>query len=93
MAILSDHDSEPTLKRRKIRKGTQSCWECKRRKVRCSGEQICQNCQRRGTPCIGQDLPDEPQSAEISVLTPESIGITAVCAILIATPRYYHLSL
>ncbi|KAL4818362.1 hypothetical protein BDW67DRAFT_190052 [Aspergillus spinulosporus] len=49
-------------KRRKVRKGTQSCWECKRRKVRCifaSAEHaICNNCQRRGTACVSQELPD-----------------------------------
>ncbi|KAI4731764.1 hypothetical protein E4T49_00607 [Aureobasidium sp. EXF-10728] len=52
-------ESDRSPKRRKIRKGTQSCWECKRRKVRCiSTENICQNCRRRGTACISQDLPD-----------------------------------
>ncbi|KAL4882949.1 hypothetical protein BJY04DRAFT_206615 [Aspergillus karnatakaensis] len=48
--------------RRKVRKGTQSCWECKRRKVRCifaSAEHaICNHCRRRGTACVSQDLPD-----------------------------------
>ncbi|RDW83792.1 putative Zn(II)2Cys6 transcription factor [Aspergillus mulundensis] len=47
-------------KRRKVRKGTQSCWECKRRKVRCifaSAEHaICNNCRRRGTACVSQEL-------------------------------------
>ncbi|CAD0106611.1 unnamed protein product, partial [Aureobasidium uvarum] len=53
------HEPDRSPKRRKIRKGTQSCWECKRRKVRCiSTENICQNCRRRGTACISQDLPD-----------------------------------
>lgn len=50
-------------KRRKVRKGTQSCWECKRRKVRCifsSPATICNNCQRRKTICISQELPDIP---------------------------------
>ncbi|KAL4753497.1 hypothetical protein BDW72DRAFT_210019 [Aspergillus terricola var. indicus] len=50
------------LKRRKVRKGTQSCWECKRRKVRCifaSAEHaVCNNCRRRGTVCVSQELPD-----------------------------------
>ncbi|KAL3437119.1 hypothetical protein BDV09DRAFT_183794 [Aspergillus tetrazonus] len=49
-------------KRRKVRKGTQSCWECKRRKVRCifasAGHAICNNCRRRGTACVSQELPD-----------------------------------
>ncbi|KAJ0413151.1 hypothetical protein BJY00DRAFT_306516 [Aspergillus carlsbadensis] len=50
-------------RRRKVRKGTQSCWECKRRKVRCifaSAEHaICNNCRRRGTACISQELPEQ----------------------------------
>lgn len=55
-------------KRRKIRKGTRSCWECKKRKMRCvfadvdspievGPEQlVCVGCQRRGTKCIGQEF-------------------------------------
>ena len=49
-------------KRRKVRKGTQSCWECKRRKVRCifgsPASIICDNCKRRRTSCISQEYPD-----------------------------------
>ncbi|KAL4738592.1 hypothetical protein BDV11DRAFT_134947 [Aspergillus similis] len=49
-------------KRRKVRKGTRSCWECKRRKVRCifaSAEHaVCNNCRRRGTACVSQELHD-----------------------------------
>ncbi|KAI0144741.1 hypothetical protein BJ166DRAFT_77211 [Pestalotiopsis sp. NC0098] len=51
--------------RRKIRRGTISCWECKRRKIRCAFaspvDTICTGCQRRGTKCISQDLPDHPE--------------------------------
>jgi hypothetical protein len=47
---------------RKVRKGTKSCWECKRRKIRCifppSGEGPCVCCQRRRVPCIGQEIPE-----------------------------------
>ncbi|PYH99838.1 hypothetical protein BO71DRAFT_367866 [Aspergillus ellipticus CBS 707.79] len=54
----------PGSKRRKVRKGTQSCWECKRRKVRCifasAAETICNNCRRRGTVCISQEHADCP---------------------------------
>src|SRR5690242_11661581 len=44
---------QPEPKRRKVRKGTQSCWECKRRKVRCTfsepaEESVCDGCKRRG---------------------------------------------
>lgn len=71
VTIMSpDDESNHVPKRRKVRKGTQSCWECKRRKVRCvSTEDICHNCRRRGTACISQELPDvsipiTPSSAE-----------------------------
>ncbi|KAI1638845.1 hypothetical protein F4809DRAFT_639127 [Biscogniauxia mediterranea] len=44
---------------RKIRKGTRSCWERKRRKVRYTfssfSDAICVECQRRGTNCLGQE--------------------------------------
>lgn len=54
-------DSDP--KRRKIRKGTRSCWECKRRKVKCTFasavDAICISCQRRGTRCVSQEFPQE----------------------------------
>lgn len=57
----------PEPKRRKLRKGTQSCWECKRRKIRCTfavpTNAICDGCKRRGTACISQEFPDEPTSA------------------------------
>jgi hypothetical protein len=47
--------------RRKVRKGTQSCWECKRRKIRCRfaapQDTACDGCRRRGTPCVSQEFP------------------------------------
>ena len=52
-----------TLERRKVRKGTQSCWECKRRKVRCTFAPprdvnvTCDRCKRRGTLCVSQEFP------------------------------------
>jgi hypothetical protein len=56
-------DQTPTSKRRKIRKGTTSCWECKRRKVRCSlvdeAGPACAACRRRGKKCLTQDHPEE----------------------------------
>ena len=63
MAEASPQIDEPEAKRRKVRKGTQSCWECKRRKVRCifatTDDSICKNCSRRGTACISQEHCDE----------------------------------
>ncbi|KOC07637.1 hypothetical protein AFLA70_153g002191 [Aspergillus flavus AF70] len=56
-------DQQPP--RKKIRKGTRSCWECKHRKVRChfisDGDQSCRECLARGTTCRSQDLP-EPEN-------------------------------
>ena len=49
-----------TSERRKVRKGTQSCWECKRRKVRCTlaapRDVACEGCKRRGTLCVSQEF-------------------------------------
>lgn len=54
---------EVEAKRKRLRKGTHSCWECKRRKVRCTfaspADSTCITCQRRGTRCVGQDVPEE----------------------------------
>jgi len=58
---------EPDPKRRKVRKGTRSCWECKRRKIRCTyvsaASAVCDGCVRRGTGCVSQEFPDEPAPA------------------------------
>lgn len=50
--------------RRKLRKGTHSCWECKRRKIRCIFDQLtdattCNGCRRRGATCISQEFPED----------------------------------
>ena len=59
-------NAEPPHKRRKVRKGTQSCWECKRRKIKCTFEDshnvTCDGCTRRGTLCVGQEHPDNSTS-------------------------------
>ncbi|KAI1171382.1 hypothetical protein F4777DRAFT_55410 [Nemania sp. FL0916] len=55
------------LKRRKVRKGTRSCWECRRRKIRClypsDDASICIGCESRGTNCVSQEFTDEQASA------------------------------
>jgi hypothetical protein len=60
---MAKHIQEISAKRRKIRKGTRSCWECKRRKIRCifaSSEDVtCLNCQRRRVPCVSQEVPED----------------------------------
>jgi hypothetical protein len=62
----SINEEGPLVKRRKVRKGTQSCWECKRRKVRCTyavaGNTTCDNCLRRRTKCTSQDYFDDQDS-------------------------------
>ena len=50
-------------KRRKVRKGTQSCWECKRRKIRCTftapTEAVCDGCKSRRTKCTKQEFQED----------------------------------
>ncbi|KAK3395105.1 hypothetical protein B0H63DRAFT_64174 [Podospora didyma] len=50
-------------RRRKVRKGTHSCWECRRRKIRCQfgpgDDSVCLPCQTRGSPCRSQEYVDE----------------------------------
>ncbi|KAJ6189308.1 transcriptional regulator family: Fungal Specific TF [Penicillium mononematosum] len=64
----SNHDPQARpgdLPRKKIRKGTRSCWQCKHRKVRCifasDTDQNCKECLARGLPCRSQELP-EPEN-------------------------------
>jgi hypothetical protein len=56
-------DAGPGPKRRQVRKGTRSCWECRRLKMKCifasSADAICTRCQRRGAKCVGQEFPEE----------------------------------
>ncbi|KAK2681782.1 hypothetical protein RAB80_003575 [Fusarium oxysporum f. sp. vasinfectum] len=59
--------SEPPAKRRKVRKGTRSCWECRRRKIKCQfskeDDPICIGCTQRETSCISQEYVPTPPSA------------------------------
>jgi hypothetical protein len=54
---------EDATRLRKVRKGTRSCWHCKRRKVRCifayGDDTVCISCRRRGTTCVGQQYAEE----------------------------------
>ncbi|KAF2799755.1 hypothetical protein K505DRAFT_230355 [Melanomma pulvis-pyrius CBS 109.77] len=56
------------VKRRKVRKGARSCWECKRRKIRCifasSHDATCLGCQRRRATCVSQEMPEELSPAK-----------------------------
>lgn len=56
----SDHGQGPP--RKKMRKGTRSCIECRRRKIKCTFEpgrtSICNECFARGSTCIDQEHGD-----------------------------------
>ncbi|KAI1107084.1 hypothetical protein F4804DRAFT_340088 [Jackrogersella minutella] len=70
LAVRSSRQGgDPEAKRRKIRKGTHSCWECRRRKTRCQysspAATVCIGCEARGTTCMSQEFSDEqPPSSE-----------------------------
>ncbi|KAK3375522.1 hypothetical protein B0T24DRAFT_202021 [Lasiosphaeria ovina] len=55
--------AEAEARRRKVRKGTHSCWECRRRKIRCQfgpgNDVVCLPCQGRGSSCRSQEFVDE----------------------------------
>ncbi|KAL9082714.1 MAG: hypothetical protein Q9165_008813 [Trypethelium subeluteriae] len=49
--------------KRRVRKGTRSCWECKRRKMKCTLDplndaSVCNGCRRRGSKCVSQEYPE-----------------------------------
>lgn len=61
---LSKPLNQPGERRRQVRKGTRSCWECRRRKIRCLFDDavsadVCRGCRRRGAACVGQDYTEE----------------------------------
>lgn len=62
---MSSPAPRPSLNRRKVRKGTFSCWECKNRKTRCEFKptcSVCVSCQRRGLACTSQEFEAESRS-------------------------------
>jgi Fungal Zn(2)-Cys(6) binuclear cluster domain len=60
LASQSDHLQGPP--RKKMRKGTKSCLECRRRKIKCTFEAgrtaVCNECYARGSTCIDQEHGD-----------------------------------
>lgn len=64
--------------KRRVRKGTRSCWECKRRKMKCtldpvSTSAVCNGCRRRGSNCVSQEfLEDASPSTTASIAVDES---------------------
>jgi Fungal Zn(2)-Cys(6) binuclear cluster domain. len=80
-------------KRRELRKGTQSCWECKRRKVRCifvSTHSTCNHCRRRGTTCIGQEYPDKPNPSRGAQVEPRLNRVEDILEQLVANAETAH---
>ncbi|KAM5374721.1 hypothetical protein ACJZ2D_006365 [Fusarium nematophilum] len=71
----SSEECDQAPKRRRIRKGTTSCWECKRRKIKCHfpspTSDICNGCRQRETPCVTQEYED-------SAVVPEEISTTEI---------------
>jgi Zn(2)-Cys(6) binuclear cluster domain-containing protein len=60
---LPPSGQERSPRPRALRKGTLSCWECKRRKTKCtfagsSADGSCDGCRRRGVSCVSQEFPD-----------------------------------
>ena len=60
-------DTEST-RPRKIRRGTGSCWACKRRKVRCHyvsrSDRVCDGCKTRCIACVSQDYPEDSRKLD-----------------------------
>jgi hypothetical protein len=82
LAAVPSADSDKAAKRRKLRRGTRSCWDCKRRKVRCifasPEDAVCSNCRRRGATCVGQDLPEELAPARDEQISDRIIRVEAL---------------
>ncbi|KAJ9156020.1 C6 zinc finger domain-containing protein [Pleurostoma richardsiae] len=61
--MAEHYSAEQAAKRRKVRKGTHSCWECRRRKIRCQyaspDDAICIGCTSKGTACRSQEFDDD----------------------------------
>ncbi|KAJ5396218.1 uncharacterized protein N7487_010521 [Penicillium crustosum] len=62
-------------RRKRVRKGTRSCWECRRRKVKCTyqseDDNVCVSCLDKGTSCLSQEFVEDqpPRHAEDSALS------------------------
>ncbi|EFX00774.1 c6 zinc finger domain containing protein [Grosmannia clavigera kw1407] len=68
-------------RKRSLRKGTHSCWACKRRKEKCSfdNSDVCTGCLRRGTRCVSQQFADDDEQAT-SVSTPSATATAMATA-------------
>ena len=61
----NDNDKHCDKRVRRVRKGTRSCWEFKRRKIRCiyndDNDPTCKGCLNRGTLCVSQEFLDDTE--------------------------------
>ena len=62
--VTPSNHAQARIRRGRLRKGTHSCWECKRRKMKCVFESTtngatCNGCRRRGSQCISQEFPEK----------------------------------
>jgi hypothetical protein len=78
--VTLSNSAQSEAKRRRLRKGTHSCWECKRRKTKCItnlllGTTTCNGCRRRGTQCVSQEFPEETSHDDLLRLEALHSGI------------------
>ncbi|KAK0102442.1 hypothetical protein ONS95_006061 [Cadophora gregata] len=88
-------EGENLNRRKRVRKGTRSCWECKRRKVRCqlSSEDVpvCSGCLSRGTTCLSQEYPEEREPSNHGNQVGERLGrMEALLETLLAKVSAYE---
>ena len=83
-------------KRRKLRKGTHSCWECKRRKMKCIFDPltnvttICNGCRHRGSQCVSQEFPEVASFSTDNTLTRPSPTPRGEGVMRVETPYTGH---
>ncbi|QGI83742.1 hypothetical protein CEK25_010471 [Fusarium fujikuroi] len=69
--MSSSSQAKARAQARSIRKGTHSCWECRRRKIRCQfsapDDLVCRPCGKRGSICRGQEFADESEASQLSM--------------------------
>ncbi|CVK92158.1 uncharacterized protein FPRN_09781 [Fusarium proliferatum] len=69
--MSSSRQAKARSQARSIRKGTHSCWECRRRKIRCQfsapDDLVCRPCGNRGSICRGQEFADESEASQLSM--------------------------
>ncbi|KAL4905578.1 hypothetical protein BDW74DRAFT_185107 [Aspergillus multicolor] len=82
---MEGRSDETVTKVRKVRKGTHSCRECRRRKVKCiftsSNDHVCIICHRRGTKCVSQGDVGFEKRLESPRLPPTPVSARSISTI------------